>query len=66
MDCTIRVAKPKALISFAGYREADLGLCFRMWKKPVFSRRGLYILHSAILILCSLCLWDHHYYMIIK
>ena len=23
-----------------GYREADLRLCFRMCKKPVFSRRG--------------------------
>ena len=32
--CTIRVAKTKALIS---YREADLRLCFRICKKPVFS-----------------------------
>ena len=24
------------------YREADLGLCFRICKKPVFSRRGSY------------------------
>ena len=23
-----------------GYREADLRLCFRICKKPVFSRRG--------------------------
>ena len=23
-----------------GYREPDLRLCFRIWKKPVFSRRG--------------------------
>ena len=23
-----------------GYRKADLHLCFRMCKKPVFSRRG--------------------------
>ena len=23
-----------------GYREADLGLCFRICKKPVFSQRG--------------------------
>ena len=39
MDCTIRVAKTKALISFAvSYREADLRLCFRICKKPVFSR----------------------------
>ena len=25
-----------------GYREADLRLCFRLCKKPVFSRRGSY------------------------
>ena len=25
-----------------GYREADLRLCFRICKKPVFSRRGSY------------------------
>ena len=23
-----------------GYREADLRLCFRIFKKPIFSRRG--------------------------
>ena len=27
-----------------GYREADLRLCFRICKKPVFSRRGIYII----------------------
>ena len=27
-----------------GYREADLRLCFRICKKPVFSRRGSNIL----------------------
>ena len=26
-----------------GYREADLRLCFRICKKPVFSQRGSYI-----------------------
>ena len=26
-----------------GYREADLRLCFRIRKKPVFSRRGSYL-----------------------
>ena len=25
-----------------GYRESDLRLCFRICKKPVFSRRGSY------------------------
>ena len=29
-----------------GYREADLRLCFRICGKPVFSRRGSYILVS--------------------
>ena len=27
-----------------GYREADLRLCFRICKKPVFSRRGSFAL----------------------
>ena len=35
-------SEKKVLISFAGYREADLRLCFRICKKPVFSRRGSY------------------------
>ena len=26
-----------------GYREADLRLCFRICKKPVFSQRGSYV-----------------------
>ena len=30
----------KGVISFNGYREADLRLCFRICKNPVFSRRG--------------------------
>ena len=34
MDCAICVAKTKALISF--YHEADLHLCVRICKKPVF------------------------------
>ena len=40
---SIRVAKTKALISFGGYREADLCLCFRICIKPVFSLRGTYL-----------------------
>ena len=35
-DCTIYVANTRVLISFA----ADLHLCLRICKKPVFSRRG--------------------------
>ena len=30
------------------YREADLRLCFRICKKPVFSRRGSYFLHQNV------------------
>ena len=30
-----------------GYREADLRLCFRICKKPVFSRRGSNIMRKA-------------------
>ena len=43
-----------------GYREADLRLCFRICKKPVFSRRGSYsmitegyyfsVLHETIML----------------
>ena len=32
----------KGADQFCGYCEADLRLCFRICKKPVFSRRGLY------------------------
>ena len=28
-----------------GYREADLRLCFRICKKPVFSQRGSFNVH---------------------
>ena len=38
-----------------GYREADLRLCFRMCKKPVFSRRGC-------LEICDLQFYRHHSY----
>ena len=30
----------KSADQLRGYREADLRLCFRICKKPVFSRRG--------------------------
>ena len=29
-----------------GHREADLRLCFRICKKPVFSRRGSYVIRG--------------------
>ena len=31
-----------------GYREADLRLCFRICKKPVFSRRGSYYAQGGL------------------
>ena len=37
-----------------GYREADLRLCFRICKKPVFSRRGSYTVHLALCMLGTL------------
>ena len=36
--------KKKKCDQLRGYREADLRLCFRICKKPVFSRRGSYVL----------------------
>ena len=33
-------SKNKGADQLRGYREADLRLCFRMCKKPVFSQRG--------------------------
>ena len=41
-NCTIRVAKTKALISFAvtAYCEADLRLCFRLCRLLVFPCGG--------------------------
>ena len=42
--CTIYVAKKKGADQLRGYREADhLRLCFRICKKPVFSRCGSYV-----------------------
>ena len=31
-----------------GYREADLRLCFRICKKPVFSQRGSFIIRDGV------------------
>ena len=36
--------KNKGADQLRGYREADLRLCFRICKKPVFSRRGSLVL----------------------
>ena len=34
-----------------GYREADLRLCFRKCKNPVFSRRGsYYVMHISLML----------------
>ena len=37
-------SESKGADQLRGYREADLRLCFRICKKPVFSGRGSYIL----------------------
>ena len=37
----------KGTDQLSGYREADLGLCFRNCKKPVFSRRGSFEMQTA-------------------
>ena len=42
MDCTIRVAKTKALISFAVTAKLISVFVFTHAKKPVFSQRGLF------------------------
>ena len=50
----MRVAKTKALISFAvtaKNREADLRLCFCICKKPVFSQQGSYDPVTEVLLL---------------
>ena len=38
--CPIRVAKTKTTDQLRSYCEADLCLCFRLCKNPVFARRG--------------------------
>ena len=48
-DCTIRIAKTKALISYCA---ADPRLSFRICKKPVFSQRGSNILSQIKTPLC--------------
>ena len=47
-----------------GYREADLRLCFRIYKNPVFSRRGsnailsleifLFLIFKPVMKFCSI------------
>ena len=37
----------KGADQLCGYREADLRLCFRICKKPVFSQRGSYVKYST-------------------
>ena len=38
-----------------GYRETDLLLCFRIWKKPDFSRRGsIHVTDSTAFMKCQL------------
>ena len=42
-----RCSENKGADQLCGYHEADLRLCFRICKKPVFSRRGSYELHGV-------------------
>ena len=42
-----------------GYREADLRLCFRICKKPVFSRRGSIMTKPILLHLMEVILYAH-------
>ena len=41
-NCTSYVAKNKGADQLCGYREADLRLCFRICKNPLFSWQGSY------------------------
>ena len=50
-DCTIRCSENKDADQLRGYREADLRLCFRICKNPVFSRRGSFQFDSCVFIL---------------
>ena len=47
-ECTIQVAKTKALISFAVSAKLICVLVFAYAKNPVFSRRGSYLVSSYI------------------
>ena len=46
-----------------GYRKADLRLCFRICKKPVFSRRGSCIVQPRKLTAME---WLNHAFVILK
>ena len=55
-----RCTENKDADQLRGYREADLSLCFRICKKPVFSRRGSNNVTSESDVLLS------HSYMLIN
>ena len=46
-----------------GYREADLRLCFRICKKPVFSRRGSNVKAYKKYIICLVVICDRRNYL---
>ena len=54
-------SKNKGADKLRGYREADLRLCFRICKKPVFSQRGssMLLLVPALLAQLVACLGLH-------
>ena len=50
----------KGVDQLRGYREADLRLCFRICKKPVFSRRGSFV-NVYVLVISNLCFEDMNF-----
>ena len=48
----------KGADQLSGYREADLSLCFRICKKPVFSRRGSYEFYQIVIVSCKKVIAD--------
>ena len=48
----------KGADQLCGYSEADLRLCFRICKKPVFSRRGSYVVDAILIHIHNIRLYD--------
>ena len=48
-----RCSENKGADQLRGYREADLRLCFRICKKPVFSQRGTFDIGAQVHIILT-------------
>ena len=48
----------KGANQLCGYLEADLRLCFRICKKPVFSRRGSYVVDAILIHIHNIRLYN--------